>query len=279
MKFLKAQSLTSFCIVTALVVLLSCDAIDVTDPNFNDQNIGVWEDWTGGNDYTYIEITSSEVTFYFYNRVYRCSEIKRYAIQDIQANGVYTLQPLNESTGNESITMGFSRNDRWLHVRDLSLSELSTDLGGGTSQAGNSDDGNEIETQIFNASVKNVDELEDPCGSYPFLGVWEQELSEEVTGYLHITEEMIEVIAYLVPLSCYNVVRLDIESITEVQQAYELVVQEEGDTTGETVEQLEFFVFPDYMLLKRIENGFAITETYIPSNLDVSGELSSCSNR
>ena len=279
MKFLKAQSLTSFCIVTALVVLLSCDAIDVTDPNFNDQNIGVWEDWTGGNDYTYIEITSSEVTFYFYNRVYRCSEIKRYAIQDIQANGVYTLQPLNESTGNESITMGFSRNDRWLHVRDLSLSELSTDLGGGTSQAGNSDDGNEVETQIFNASVKNVDDLEDPCGSYPFLGVWEQELSEEVTGYLHITEEMIEVIAYLVPQSCYNVVRLDIESITEVQQAYELVVQEEGDTTGETLEQLEFFIFPDYMLLKRIENGFAVTETYLPSNLDVSGELSSCSNR
>ena len=84
MKFLKVQSLTSFCIVTTLAVLLSCDAIDVTDPNFNDQNIGVWEDWTGGNNYTYIEITSSEVTFYYYNGVYRCSEIKRYAIQDIQ---------------------------------------------------------------------------------------------------------------------------------------------------------------------------------------------------
>jgi hypothetical protein len=75
------------------------------------------------------------------------------------------------------------------------------------------------------------------------------------------------------------VVRLDIESITEVQQAYELVVKEEGDTTGETIEQLEFFVFPDYLLLKRIENGFAVTETYTPSNLDVSGDLSSCSNR
>lgn len=274
MKFLKAHCLSSFCLVTTLAVLLSCDAIDVTDPNFNDQNIGVWEDWTGGNDYTYIEITSSEVTFYYYNGVYRCSDIKRYSIQDIQANGVYTLLSVNQNTGNEPITMGFSRNDRWLHVRDLSLSESTVDLEGDSSEVDN-----EVETQIFNASVKNIDELEAPCGTYPFMGVWEQELSEEVTGYLHITEVMIEVIAYLVPQSCYNVVRLDIESITEVQQAYELVVQEEGDTTGETIEQLEFFVFPDYLLLKRIENGFAVTETYTPSNLDVSGDLSSCSNR
>ena len=279
MKFLKVHCLSNFCILTTLVVLLSCDAIDVTDPNFNDQNIGVWEDWTGGNDYTYIEITSSEVTFYFYNGFYRCSEIKRYIIQDIQANGVYTLQPLNESTGNESIMMGFSRNDRWLHVRDLSLSESSTDLEGGTSQAGSSEDGNEVETQIFSPSEKKLDELETPCNSYPFMGVWERKLSDEVTGYLHITDEMIEVIAYLVPQSCYSVVTLNIESILEVQQAYELVVQEEGDTTGETIEQLEFFIFPDYLLLKRIENGFAVTETYIPSNLDVSGELSSCSDR
>ena len=80
------------------------------------------------------------------------------------------------------------------------------------------------------------------------------------------------------PQSCYNVVTLNIESITEVQQAYELVVQEEGDATGETQEQLEFFVLPDYMLLKRFENGFAITETYTPSNLDVSGNLNTCSN-
>ncbi len=274
MKFLKAHCLSSFCLVTTLAVLLSCDAIDVTDPNFNDQNIGVWEDWTGGNDYTYIEITSSEVTFYYYNGVYRCSDIKRYSIQDIQANGVYTLLSVNQNTGNEPITMGFSRNDRWLHVRDLSLSESTVDLEGDSSEVDN-----EVETQIFNASVKNIDELEAPCGTYPFMGVWEQKLSEEVTGYLHITEVMIEVIAYLVPQSCYNVVRLDIESITEVQQAYELVVQEAGDTTGETIEQLEFFVFPDYLLLKRIENGFAVTETYTPSNLDVSGDLSSCSNR
>ena len=260
-------------------MLLSCDAIDVTDPNFNDQNIGIWEYWTGGNDYTYIEITSSEVTFYFYNGFYQCSEIKRYAIQDIQANGVYTLQPLNESTGNESIMMGFSRNDRWLHVRDLSLSESSTDLEGGTSQAGSSEDGNEVETQIFSPSEKNLDELEASCSIYPFMGVWERKLSDEVTAYLHITDEMIEVIVYLVPQNCYSLVTLNIKSILEVQQAYELVVQEEGDTTGETNEQVEFFIFPDYLLLKRIENGFAVTETYIPSNLDVSQDLNSCSSR
>jgi hypothetical protein len=99
-----------------------------------------------------------------------------------------------------------------------------------------------------------------------------------VTGYLHITEEIIEVIAYLVPQSCFSVITLNIESITEVQQAYELVVKEEGDATGETQELLEFFVLPDYLLLKRIENGFTITETYTPSNLDVSGGLNACSN-
>ena len=255
------------------MLVLSCDAIDVTDPNFNDQNIGVWEDWTGGNNYTYIEITSSEVSFYYYDGVYRCSDIKRYSIQDIQANGVYTLQPLDQNSGSESITIGFSRNDRWLHVRDLSLSSSSA-----STQEENSEEVSEVETQIFNASVKDLTELEAPCGSYPFMGVWEQKLSDEVTGYLHITEEIIEVIAYLVPQSCYSVVTLNIESITEVQQAYELVVQEEGDATGETQEQLEFFVFPDYLLLKRFENGFAITETYTQSNLDVSGDLNACSN-
>lgn len=255
------------------MLVLSCDAIDVTDPNFNDQNIGVWEDWTGGNNYTYIEITSSEVSFYYFDGFYRCSDIKRYSIQDIQANGVYTLQPLDQSAGTQSITMGFSRNDRWLHVRDLSLSNSSV----GT-QEESSEEVNEVETQIFNASDKDLTELEAPCGSYPFMGVWEQKLSDEVTGYLHITEEIIEVIAYLVPQSCFSVITLNIESITEVQQAYELVVKEEGDSTGETQELLEFFVLPDYLLLKRIENGFTITETYTPSNLDVSGGLNACSN-
>ena len=56
------------------MLVLSCDAIDVTDPNFNDQNIGVWEIGRG-NNYTYIEITGSEVSFYYYDGVYRCSDI------------------------------------------------------------------------------------------------------------------------------------------------------------------------------------------------------------
>jgi hypothetical protein len=175
--------------------------------------------------------------------------------------------------------MGFSRNDRWLHVRDLSLSESSIDLEGGITQAGSSEDDNEVEVQIFSPSEKKIDELEAPCSIYPFMGVWERKLSDEVTAYLHITDEMIEVIVYLVPQSCYSLVTLNIKSILEVQQAYELVVQEEGDTTGETNEQVEFFIFPDYLLLKRIENGFAVTETYTPSNLDVSQDLNSCSNR
>ena len=161
------------------MLVLSCDAIDVTDPNFNDQNIGVWEDWTGGNNYTYIEITSSEVSFYYYDGVYRC-RILSVTYSRYTSQWRYTLQPLDQSAGTQSITMGFSRNDRWLHVRDLSLSNSSV----GT-QEESSEEVNEVETQIFNASDKDLTELEAPCGSYPFMEYGSK--SYDMTGYLHIT--------------------------------------------------------------------------------------------
>ncbi|MEL0010655.1 MAG: hypothetical protein VW868_03745 [Bacteroidota bacterium] len=250
-----------------VLISVQCDGVDVTDPNFNDQNIGVWEDWTGGNDYTYLEITSNEVTFYFYNGLYRCSEVKTYSIADIQANGIYTLVPTNQGTGEENKIFAFSKNDVWLHVRDLT-----------TSNNADSTESMETETAIFNMSSKNLSDLDKACGSYPFMGVWERRLSDELTGYLHVTEDVIDVIAYVVPQNCYSTVTLAIESIEEVQDAYELIVQEVNDTTAVTRETISFYVFPNYLLLKRVEEGFAITETYQPSALDVSSNLPSCSN-
>ena len=155
--------------------------------------------------------------------------------------------------------MGFSRNDRFLHVRDLNTDEETK------------------ETQIFNPSSKNLDDLDKACATYPFLGVWERNLSQELTAYLNITEEFVDVIAYLKAQNCYSMARLTINSITEVEGSYKLEVQEEADTNGETAEEVEIFIFPDYMLLKRIENGFPITETYQPSDLDITEQLSSCS--
>jgi hypothetical protein len=264
------QKRMGFRLVLGIVILVlgvQCDAVDVTDPNFNDQNIGVWEDWTGGNDYTYLEIGSNQVTFYYYNGLYRCSVVKRYSIANIQANGVYTLSPLDQSTGEENKIMAFSKNDVWLHVRDLSISS-----------AQDSSETVPAETAIFNMSSKNLSDLDNPCGTYPFMGVWERRLSDELTGYLHITEEIIDVIAYVAPQNCYSTATLEIESITETQDSYELMVKEIDDTTAATRETIEFFVFPNYLLLRRVEEGFFVTETYQPSDLDISSELPSCSN-
>jgi len=256
MKLIKVLYLRSLWVVALLFVLSTCDAIDVMDPNFNDRNIGIWEKWTDDNNYTYIEISENEVTFYFYNEIYRCSVVERFTILDIQANGVYTLQIIGSDEDN---IMGFSRNDRFLHVRDLNTDEETK------------------ETQIFNPSSKNLDDLDKACATYPFLGVWERTLSQELTAYLNITEEFVDVIAYLKAQNCYSMARLTINSITEVEGSYKLEVQEEADTNGETAEEVEIFIFPDYMLLKRIENGFPITETYQPSDLDITEQLSSCS--
>lgn len=256
MKLIKVLYLRSLWVVAFLLVLSTCDAIDVMDPNFNDRNIGIWEKWTDDNNYTYIEISENEVTFYFYNEIYRCSVVERFTILDIQANGVYTLQIIGSDEVN---IMGFSRNDRFLHVRDLNTDEETK------------------ETQIFNPSSKNLDDLDKACATYPFLGVWERTLSQELTAYLNITEEFVDVIAYLKSQNCYSIVRLTINSITEVEGSYKLEVQEEADTSGETAEEVEIFIFPDYMLLKRIENGFPITETYQPSDLDINGQFPSCS--
>ena len=256
MKLIKVLYLRSLWVVAFLLVLSTCDAIDVMDPNFNDRNIGIWEKWTDDNNYTYIEISENEVTFYFYNEIYRCSVVERFTILDIQANGVYTLQIIGSDEVN---IMGFSRNDRFLHVRDLNTDEETK------------------ETQIFNPSSKNLDDLDKACATYPFLGVWERTLSQELTAYLNITEEFVDVIAYLKSQNCYSIVRLTINSITEVEGSYKLEVQEEADTSGETAEEVEIFIFPDYMLLKRIENGFPITETYQLSDLDINGQFPSCS--
>ncbi|MBK98568.1 MAG: hypothetical protein CL672_07230 [Balneola sp.] len=256
MKLIKVLYLHYLWVVALLFILSTCDAIDVMDPNFNDRNIGVWEKWTEDNNYTYIEISENEVTFYFYNDIYRCSIVERFTILDIQANGVYTLQIIGSDEVN---IMGFSRNDRFLHVRDLNT-DIETE-----------------ETQIFNPSSKNLDDLDKACGTYPFLGVWERDLSQQLTAYLYITEELIDVIAYLKAQNCYSMARLTINSITEVEGSYKMEVQEEADTSGETAEEVEIFIFPDYMLLKRIENGFPITETYQPSDLDITGQFPSCS--
>lgn len=256
MKLIKVLYLHYLWVVALLLILSTCDAIDVMDPNFNDRNIGVWEKWTEDNNYTYIEISENEVTFYFYNDIYRCSIVERFTILDIQANGVYTLQIIGSDEVN---IMGFSRNDRFLHVRDLNT-DIETE-----------------ETQIFNPSSKNLDDLDKACGTYPFLGVWERDLSQQLTAYLYITEELIDVIAYLKAQNCYSMARLTINSITEVEGSYKMEVQEEADTSGETAEEVEIFIFPDYMLLKRIENGFPITETYQPSDLDITGQFPSCS--
>lgn len=256
MKLIKVLYLHYLWVVALLLILSTCDAIDVMDPNFNDRNIGMWEKWTEDNNYTYIEISENEVTFYFYNDIYRCSIVERFTILDIQANGVYTLQIIGSDEVN---IMGFSRNDRFLHVRDLNT-DIETE-----------------ETQIFNPSSKNLDDLDKACGTYPFLGVWERDLSQQLTAYLHITEELIDVIAYLKAQNCYSMARLTINSITEVEGSYKMEVQEEADTSGETAEEVEIFIFPDYMLLKRIENGFPITETYQPSDLDITGQFPSCS--
>lgn len=256
MKLIKVLYLHYLWVVALLLILSTCDAIDVMDPNFNDRNIGMWEKWTEDNNYTYIEISENEVTFYFYNDIYRCSIVERFTILDIQANGVYTLQIIGSDEVN---IMGFSRNDRFLHVRDLNT-DIETE-----------------ETQIFNPSSKSLDDLDKACGTYPFLGVWERDLSQQLTAYLHITEELIDVIAYLKAQNCYSMARLTINSITEVEGSYKMEVQEEADTSGETAEEVEIFIFPDYMLLKRIENGFPITETYQPSDLDITGQFPSCS--
>ena len=63
MKLIKVLYLRSLWVVAFLLVLSTCDAIDVMDPNFNDRNIGIWEKWTDDNNYTYIEISENEVVF------------------------------------------------------------------------------------------------------------------------------------------------------------------------------------------------------------------------
>ena len=50
MKLIKVLYLRSLWVVAFLLVLSTCDAIDVMDPNFNDRNIGIWEKWTDDNN-------------------------------------------------------------------------------------------------------------------------------------------------------------------------------------------------------------------------------------
>ena len=75
------------------------------------------------------------------------------------------------------------------------------------------------------------------------FGSRERNLSQELTAYLNITEEFVDVIAYLKAQNCYSMARLTINSITEVEGSYKLEVQEEADTNGETAEEVEIFIF------------------------------------
>ncbi len=229
---------------------LACEEIELDSEEVGEVQ-GFWQLNSGTGDNTFLSISASEVTFYFYDRSENCITVDTYEVVSIDGKGFYLLQQEGREE-NRGIT--FSRNGEGLHVRDI--------------------DKTQSELDIYQPSEVDINTLAPICvDPTDVFGVWQyiNEMDND-TVYVSIQEDSVRVASRGQDEDCYFTSVMEVFAIDGTK----FTIQDNDPSSETGRQEVTVTRTNDGLRIQRMEDGSLVDELYTQSNFDFSSAEPEC---
>lgn len=169
--------------------VVSCEEADLTGVESGDVQ-GLWQNRTGTGNNTFLLVSDTEFTFYYYNASKNCITTEAYIVVDNSDEGIYVLKKNEDDIENVVYTLAI--NGTTLHLRNIEDTQDNI--------------------RYFFASEVNIEALAPSCFNEEVLGIWKLD-SSEVEEYIQVSTEEVESKTFDAIEQCFVTVGYDVVNI------------------------------------------------------------------
>lgn len=186
---MKIRAVSFLYIIIISIFVGSCEEADLTGVESGDVQ-GLWQNRTGTGNNTFLLVSDTEFTFYYYNASENCITTEAYTVVDNSDAGIYVLKKNEDDEENVVYTLAI--NGTRLHVRNI--------------------EDTQDEILYFFASEVDIETLAPTCFNEEVLGIWKLD-STEMDEYMQISTEEVESKTFDETEQCFVTIGYDVVSI------------------------------------------------------------------
>ena len=248
---MKQQAIRFFYVLLAISIFTHCEEVDNFESEEAGNVQGFWEleQTTGSN--TFLKVSETEFTFYYYDAAKPCITIDSFKVVDIEDGGFYVVT--KDLASDERKTFALSKNGERVHVRDIEETQK--------------------EIQRFWSSQVDIENLAPVCYDNGLTGVWELDSEDEIE-YADINEQRIKVATFFEPEGCF-----DLEDHLIVSVDGSVFTFEEEGPDGQPEQYTADISRVDSTVTVMLEDdGEEVVRIFKPAKVELGGLNPYCSN-
>ncbi len=237
-------------ITCTFLATTACEDLDLDNDEAGSVQ-GFWELRQSVNSITYLQISDTEVIFYFYDAVENCITVDAYQVVRIDGTGFYIL---DQEGLEENRVLAISKNGERIHVRDIEETQSELDK--------------------YSPSEVDINTLAPICvDPTDVFGNWELELEDGDHVYLSIQEDSVKVYDQIQEENCFILSALEVIEING--NVFTLSDNDPASKTG--TQEVTVTRTNQGLEIERMEDGQVVNELFVQSDADFSAFEPICS--
>ncbi|MBO6522496.1 MAG: hypothetical protein JJ971_01600 [Balneolaceae bacterium] len=230
-------------ITSAFIATTACEDLDLDNDEAGSVQ-GFWELRQSVNSITYLQISDTEVIFYFYDAVENCIKVDAYQVLRIDGTGFYIL---DQEGLEENRVLAISKNGDRIHVRDIEKTQSELDK--------------------YSPSEVDINTLAPICvDPTDVFGNWELELEDGDHIYISVREDSIKIYDQVQQENCFFFSGLEVIEING--NVFTITDNDPASTTG--TQEVTLTRTNQGLEIERREDEQVVNELFVQSDADFS---------